>query len=138
MTIQPSWSGARVALRFGILLALALATGCAVRVPPASPADRAAVRVSMFTTRWCPVCAHARAWFQRRGIPIDEYDVETQPRAAARHRQLNPSRTVPTIDVEGEVIVGFTAEHVRQAVDRAAHRHCVEDRGEAACAPRTP
>jgi glutaredoxin 3 len=92
-------------------------------VPPATPAQRARVHVTMYTTRWCPVCARARSWLQRRGIPYDDHDVEASSAAAARHRALNPARTVPTIVVEGRVLVGFVEEELRTAVDTAAHRH---------------
>jgi glutaredoxin len=113
--------------RRGALAALvagaASAAGCAPAVPPASAAQRARVRVALYTTRWCPVCARARRWFQRRGIPFTEHDVEQDPRAAAVHRRLAPDRVVPVIDVEGRILVGFVAEEVRRAVDRAARRY---------------
>ncbi len=81
------------------------------------------MHVTLYSTRWCPVCARARFWLQRRGIPFDDQDVESSSMAAARHRALNPARTVPTIVVEGQVLVGFVAEDLRRAVDSAAHRH---------------
>lgn len=92
-------------------------------MPAASPAQRAHVRVVLYTTRWCPACAGARRWLAVRGIPFDDLDVESSPAAAARHRMLNPSRSVPTIDVEGRILVGFVEEELRTAVDLAAHRY---------------
>ncbi len=104
------------------LVALAL-VACTPYVPPASPQQRARVHVTMYSTRWCPVCARARSWLERRGIPYDDLDVETSTSAAARHRALNPARTVPTIVVEGRVLIGFAAEDLRMAVDTAAQHH---------------
>jgi glutaredoxin len=106
------------------LLPLALLlSACSAAVPPASASQRAQVRITMYTTSWCPACASARSWLHSRGIPFDDYDVEVEPEAAARHRHLNSSRSVPTIDVEGTVIRGWSAEDLRNAVDRAAHRY---------------
>lgn len=81
------------------------------------------MRVTLYTTRWCPACAQARAWLERRGIPYDERDVEESPAAAARNRMLNRAGTVPTIEVEGTVLVGFSADELRTAIDRAAQRY---------------
>lgn len=108
--------------RRALLLLIALA-GCATPVPPATPAQRAQVRVTLYTTRWCPACARARSWLAARGIPFDDRDVEASPAAAARNRALNRAGTVPTIVVEGTVIVGFSEEALRTAVDTAAHRY---------------
>lgn len=107
-----------------VLLFLSVgALGCATPVPPASAHQRAQVRLTLYSTRWCPACAHVRGWLHARGIPYAERDVEQSAAAAARMRQLNRAGTVPTIDVEGEVVVGFSEEALRSAIDRAAHRY---------------
>lgn len=108
-------------LHFVLAAALTL-VACTPHVPPATAAQRAEVRVVLYTTRWCPVCNHARSWLSARGIPYQERDVETSPAAAATHRRLNGARTVPVIDVEGRILIGFVAEELRYAVDEAAHR----------------
>ena len=108
--------------RRAVLVFLLLAS-CATPVPPATPAQRAQVRVTIYTTRWCPACAGARSWLSARGIPFDDRDVEESPAAMARLRSLNRAGTVPTIVVEGAVVAGFDAESLRTAVYRAAHRY---------------
>ncbi|MFK7991928.1 MAG: glutaredoxin family protein [Sandaracinaceae bacterium] len=105
------------------LVGVVLLSACAPRVPPATAAQRAQVRVTLYTTAWCPVCTRARAWLHQRGIPFRELDVERRPSAAARHAMLNPARTVPTFDIEGRVLVGFVASDVRTAIDRVAHTY---------------
>lgn len=110
---RPSWIALCVALT---------AVGCGEPpVPPATPAERARVQVTLYTTRWCPACAGARGWLRARGIPFDDRDVESSPAHAARLSTLNPARTVPTIEVDGRVLVGFVEEELRRAVDSAAH-----------------
>ncbi len=106
-----------------LTIALAALLGCGGNVPPATAAQRARVHVTLYTTRWCPACAGARGWLRSRGIPFDEHDVEASPAALARLASLNRARTVPTIVVEGQVLVGFVAEELRRAVDTAAHQH---------------
>jgi glutaredoxin len=110
-------------VRRRVVVMLLLLAGCAPVVPPATPAQRAQVRVTIYTTRWCPACAGARSWLSARGIPFDDRDVEESPAAMARMRSINRAGTVPTIVVEGAVVAGFDAEALRTAVDRAAHRY---------------
>lgn len=114
-----AWS-ALVALALG----LAASSGCgSPPIPPASASQRARVRVTLYSTRWCPACASARQWLARRGIPFHERDVEQSRDASARLARLNPSRSVPTLEIEGQVVVGFVAEELRAAIDTAAHRY---------------
>lgn len=121
-----------------MLLALALVlggVGCGgPPVPPASSAARAHVRVTLYTTRWCPHCGRARRWFRVRGIPFDERDVERDPVAAAQHRRLQPARTVPVIAIEGGgVMTGFVADELRRRIDRAAHARCASEPSSEGC-----
>ena len=68
-----------------LTLACVLLAGCGgPPVPPASASARAHVSVTLYTTRWCPHCAHARDWLRARGIPYHDMDVETDPVAAAQ------------------------------------------------------
>jgi glutaredoxin len=106
----------------GFVLAAIVLIGCG-SVPPATAAQRARVRVVLYTTGWCPACASLRDWLYARGIPFDDNDIESSPEAAMRHRSLNPSGAVPTIVVEGTVIHGFVPEELRSIIDTAAHRY---------------
>ncbi|MGB8224665.1 MAG: glutaredoxin family protein, partial [Polyangiales bacterium] len=92
----------------------------------AEPSDRATaaarqrVPVVMYSTDWCGVCRRARQYFERNGIPFVEHDVDRDPQARAEYLLLNPRRSVPTIKIGDEVIVGFSAQAVDRALDSAA------------------
>ena len=70
--------------------------------------DRAGVPVTMYKTAWCGACKRASAYMQRQGIPVREYDVERDAEARTRSRRLNPRGSVPTIDVDGTVLIGWS------------------------------
>lgn len=106
-----------------VLAAITVASCAPPPVPPATAAQRAQVDIVLYTTRWCPACARVRSWLQARGIPYEERDVEQSTAAAARWSALNRARTVPTIIVDGQVLVGFVEEELRRAIDTAAHRY---------------
>lgn len=80
------------------------------------------VPIRMFTTAWCPACRQARAHLVEKRISFVEIDVEASPAARREHRTRNPRGSVPTLDVDGEVLVGFAPSQLQAAMRRAAER----------------
>lgn len=72
--------------------------------PPVAE-TRATHEVILYTTSWCPYCRQAKAFFESRGIPYTEYDIEKDPEAAARQKQIGGG--VPFAIVNGEYISGY-------------------------------
>ena len=72
------------------------------------------VSVTMCSTEWCPVRNRARDWLRTNGISFDEHDVDRSESARRRQSSLNPKGGVPTIDIDGEVMIGFGAEHMQE------------------------
>jgi glutaredoxin len=83
-------------------------------------AAREDVEVSVYFAEWCPACRAVRQYLGQRGIRSVEYDVEKDQRAASRYRVLNPRKTIPTLDIEGQILVGFDPQSIQSAIDRAA------------------
>lgn len=83
-------------------------------------AARRRVPVVMYSTVWCGVCKRARAYFEEKRIAFEEHDVDEDPRARAEYELLNPRRSVPTIKIGDEVVVGFSVAAVERALDTAA------------------
>jgi glutaredoxin 3 len=85
-------------------------------------AARELVQVTVYYTQGCRYCTAARRFLTQKGIRFESHDIEADPSARSRQRALNPGGTVPTLDVDGEVLVGFNARHITSAIDRAARR----------------
>lgn len=66
--------------------------------------------VELFSTSWCPYCRKAREFFQARGIPFVEYDIEADTEAARRKQALDPHPGVPLVVINGQRIFGFMPE----------------------------
>ncbi len=93
--------------------------------PPTPAEARAAlgqVSIKVYSTSWCPNCKKARAWLAANKIQYTEYDVDHDPDAKRRQLQLNPSGSVPTIEVDGAVLVGFGEQSMGAAIQRAVDR----------------
>ena len=85
-------------------------------------AARRDVTITMYSTSWCGVCKRARAYMQENSLRFTDYDVERDLAAQARYHAINPRGTVPTIMLDDDVMVGFTAQTLEAAIDRAAKK----------------
>jgi glutaredoxin 3 len=83
-------------------------------------AARRNVSVTMYSTTWCPACTAARSYMQEQGIAFAEHDIDRDERARQRAHRINPKRSVPTIDIDGDVIVGFSAGSLEDSIQRSA------------------
>lgn len=78
---------------------------------------RAQVPIVLYGTTWCGVCTQARAYLRSQGIPFTDHDIEADPAARATHASLNPTNTVPTLTVGGQVLRGFSPMSFEQVLD---------------------
>lgn len=81
---------------------------------------RSRVKVVLYSTERCTRCTEARNHLVAQGIRPTERDIDKDARARARHRALSRKGGLPTIEVDGKVLVGFQPERIDRAVERAA------------------
>jgi glutaredoxin 3 len=81
---------------------------------------RERVKVQLFYTERCPHCSEARGYLTGHGVRAEQYDIDKDPKARARYLRLNPKGSLPTLVVEKQVLAGFDADKLEQALDRAA------------------
>ena len=75
--------------------------------------------VTMYSTTWCGYCRRLKRQLSEAGIPFREIDIDT-----SEHRHLGDRivektggyRTVPTLEVEGELLVNPTIAEVERAL----------------------
>jgi glutaredoxin 3 len=59
----------------------------------------------MYTASWCPYCARAKELLERKGVGLEEIDVDARPEARNEMMARSGRRTVPQIFI-GETHVG--------------------------------
>jgi glutaredoxin len=79
------------------------------------------VPITMYVGANCALCDAARAWMKQNGIRWSEADV-ADPGTREELKKLSPSPSVPTFDVGGEVVVGFSSTSLLTAIRRAADK----------------
>jgi glutaredoxin len=77
------------------------------------------VSIELYGAGWCPACRQARGWLGAQGIAYTYRDTD-DPMNKPTLRALNPRGTIPTINVDGRIVVGFSAESLQATILRAA------------------
>jgi glutaredoxin 3 len=75
-----------------------------------------AAKVKVYTKRSCPFCVRAKALLDRKGVPYEEIDVETDDALRAWLVETTGQRTVPQVFAGDRALGGFTDV---DALDRA-------------------
>ena len=73
-------------------------------------------KVEIYTTSWCRYCKNAIAFLRSNHIKFEQYDIERDPKANARMKALGGTGGVPFAIINGEQVVGFSANAYKQAL----------------------
>lgn len=77
------------------------------------------IDVTLYETSWCPYCTKARVLLRDMGVSLVIHDIEKDKlKRAEMLEKSGGSRGVPVIDVEGIVLLGYSAEEIRSAVEK--------------------
>lgn len=67
--------------------------------------------VTMYATGWCPYCSRARALLKRKGVSVEEIDIEAAPEKRAEMQSRSGRRTVPQIFIGDHHVGGCDDLH---------------------------
>lgn len=67
-------------------------------------------QVTIYTTPTCGYCKMAKAFFQEHNVAYTERDVTKDQRAAEELVARSQQTSVPVIDIDGTIVVGFDKE----------------------------
>ncbi|HEY6837553.1 MAG TPA: glutaredoxin domain-containing protein [Geobacteraceae bacterium] len=67
--------------------------------------------VELYVTSWCGYCKRARAYLDSKGVRYVAYDIEKDPAAKQRHKELG-GNGVPLIIIGSNKISGFSAQAI--------------------------
>lgn len=85
--------------------------------PAKKVSSRRSHKVELYSTSWCGYCKKARRFFQSRGIPFKEYDIEKDKSAARRKKELGSGRGVPFAVINGRKIQGYAEAAYESALN---------------------
>ena len=63
--------------------------------------------IKIYSTSWCPSCIKAKRFFDMKGWEYKEINVADKHEDREEVFKISGQRTVPVIDIDGKIIVGF-------------------------------
>ncbi len=72
--------------------------------------------VIVYGTTTCPWCIRAKQFLKENNIVFQDIDVSGNQQAADAIMQKSGQMGVPVLDIEGEIIVGFDKERIKQSL----------------------
>ena len=75
-----------------------------------------AKKVTVYSTSTCPFCIRAKQYLKDNNIEFAYFDVGADHAKAEEMMKKSGQMGVPVIDIEGEIIVGFDKEKIRESL----------------------
>jgi glutaredoxin len=73
------------------------------------------VKVTLYSTRQCPNCRHAKTFLQNNKVRFIEFDIEKNQRAFKEFQRLG-ARGVPVIMIGNTRVDGFNVKKLQQVL----------------------
>ena len=71
--------------------------------------------IKIYSTSWCPACVKAKKYLGLKGLAFSEINVADAHEDREEVFKVSGQRTVPVLDINGTVIIGFD----KPAIDTA-------------------
>lgn len=72
--------------------------------------------VKIYSTPTCPFCIRAKQFLSENNIAFENFDVSGDQERAEEMIQKSGQMGVPVLDIDGEIIVGFDKEKIKEAL----------------------
>jgi glutaredoxin 3 len=73
-------------------------------------------RIIIYSTPTCPFCIRAKQFLKDNNIAFEDVDVSSNEQAASVMIEKSGQMGVPVLDIDGQVIVGFDKEKIKNAL----------------------
>ena len=74
--------------------------------------------IKVYSTSWCPECVQVKKYFDFKGIEYLEINVSDKQEDREEVLRLSGQRTVPVIEFDGNIIVGFNRALIDKAINK--------------------
>ena len=72
--------------------------------------------VKVYSTPTCPWCIRVKQFLRENNIAFEDFDVGADQAKADEMVQLSGQMGVPVINIEGEIIIGFDKDRIKQSL----------------------
>ena len=74
-------------------------------------------KVKVYSTITCPFCIRVKQFLKDNNIAFEDVDVGSNQVAAEEMIKKSGQMGVPVIDINGEIIIGFDKDKIKQALE---------------------
>lgn len=71
-------------------------------------------KVTVYSTPGCPWCVRVKEFLKEHNIKFDEIDVSRDRKKAMEMVEKSGQMGVPVISIDGEIVVGFDEERLKE------------------------
>jgi len=76
------------------------------------------MEIKIYTSETCPWCKKLRDWLKKKKVPFQELNLTESDHARDELIQKSGQLSVPIIDIDGEIIVGFQEERLEKLIKK--------------------
>ncbi len=73
-------------------------------------------KVTVYSTPTCPYCIRLKQYLKEKNIQFEDIDVSSDQQKAEEMVKKSGQMGVPTLDIDGSVIVGFDRDAIHRAL----------------------
>jgi len=74
-------------------------------------------KVRVYSTATCPWCQTAKDFLKKNGIRFEDINVGEDQEAAQKMVEKSGQMSVPVIEVDGQIIIGYDEGKLKKALD---------------------
>ena len=72
--------------------------------------------VKTYTSPTCPHCQRTKQFLRENNVDFEDFDVTSDAEKREEMQQKSKGLSVPVIDVDGKIIVGFDKDRLKEAL----------------------
>ncbi len=72
--------------------------------------------VRVYSTPTCPFCIRTKQFLREHRVEFEDIDVSSDLEKAEEMVKISGQMGVPVLDIDGEIIVGFDRDRIRQVL----------------------
>ncbi|MFH0739331.1 MAG: glutaredoxin domain-containing protein [Candidatus Omnitrophota bacterium] len=73
-------------------------------------------KVTVYSTATCSYCIRTKQFLEENDIHFENFDISTDQEKAQEMIQKSGQMGVPVLDIDGQIIVGFDKEGIKEAL----------------------
>lgn len=73
--------------------------------------------IKIYSVDWCPACVKVKSYLDKKGFKYEVINVADAHEDREIVQKISGQRTVPVVDINGSVIVGYDRKEIDRALE---------------------